>query len=152
NVDAGRLRGETVYLSSFTADPPPAAPQPWADHLAALLAAGRAGTITADTPRYLVYSDNTVVAWLTVHAQVVAPPDMPLTGNQAKHQRQAAQVLPARARNTWRALADARDRREGRPEGATAEEHPASDQLRVAPLDDPTRTAWIPVDPDPAVT
>jgi hypothetical protein len=88
DVDAGRLRGETAYLSGYTANQPPAAaPQPWADHLATLIGAGRAGTITPDTPRYVVYSDNQVFAWLTVHARVVAPPDMPLTANQAKHQR-----------------------------------------------------------------
>ena len=58
DVDAGRLRGQTVYLSGYTADQPaPTAPQPWADHLATLIAGGRAGSITADTPRYLVYSD-----------------------------------------------------------------------------------------------
>ena len=58
DVDAGRLRGETVYVSGYTADQPaPAAPQPWASHLATLIAAGRAGTVTADTPRYFVYSD-----------------------------------------------------------------------------------------------
>src|SRR5439155_11505513 len=114
--------------------------------------AGRAGTVTADTPRYLVYSDDTVVAWLTVHARVVAPPDMPLTANQAKHQRQAVQVLSDLDRGTLRDLADDRDRREGRPEVADAEYDAGDGMLRVAPADDPTRTAWIPVDPDPAAT
>ena len=42
DVDAGRLRGQTVYLSGYTADQPaPAAPQPWASHLATLIAAAR---------------------------------------------------------------------------------------------------------------
>src|SRR5439155_16140521 len=114
--------------------------------------AGRAGTVTADTPRYLVYSDDTVVAWLPVHARVVAPPDMPLTANQAKHQRQAAQVLSDLDRGALRDLADDRDRREGRPEGADAEYDAGDGMLRVAPADDPTRTAWIPIDADPTVT
>jgi hypothetical protein len=153
DVDAGRLRGETVYLSGYTADQPaPAAPQPWADHLKRLIAAGRAGTITPDTPRYVVYSDNTAVAWLTVHAQVLAPPDMALTANQTKHQRQAAQVLSDLDRGALRDLADDRQRREGHPEVADAEYDAGDGMLRVAPADDPTRTTWIPVDPDPAAT
>src|SRR5947207_13146908 len=153
DVDAGRLRGQTVYLSGYTADQPaPTAPQPRADHLATLIAGGRAGSITADTPRYLVHSDNTVVAWLTVHAQVVAPPDMPLTTNQAKHQRQAAQVLSDLDRGTLRDLADDRDRREGRPGNASAEHDPGGGMLRVAPAHDPTCTTWIHVDPDPQTT
>ena len=153
DVDAGRLRGQTVYLSGYTADqPPPAAPPPWAGHLAQLIAAGRTGTVTPDTPRYFVCSDGVVVAWLTVNAQVVAPSDMPLTTNQAKHQRQAAQVLSDLDRNALRDLADDRDRREGRPEGADAEYDAGEGMLRVAPADDPTRTAWIPVDADAQVT
>jgi hypothetical protein len=153
DVDAGRLRGQTVYLSGYTADQPaPTAPQPWADHLATLIAGGRAGSITADTPRYLVHSDNTVVAWLTVHAQVIAPPDMPLTTNQAKHQRQAAQVLSDLDRGALRDLADDRDRREGRPGNASAEHDAGGGMLRVAPAHDPTRTTWIHVDPDPQTT
>ena len=153
DVDAGRLRGQTVHLSGYTADQPaPAAPQPWASHLATLIAAGRAGTVTADTPRYFVYSDNTVVAWLTVHARVVAPPDMPLTANQAKHQRHAVQVLSDLDRGTLRDLADDRDRREGRPDNVDAEYDAGGGMLRVAPAQDPTRTTWIPIDPDPQTT
>ncbi len=148
DVDAGRLRGQTVYLSGYTADQPP----PWAEHLAALIAAGRAGTVTADTPRYFVYCDDTVVAWLTVHARVIAPPDMPLTANQAKHQRQAVQALSDLDRGTLRDLADDRDRWEGRPEVADAEYDAGEGMLRVAPAQDPTRTAWIPIDPDPQTT
>ena len=153
DVDAGRLRGQTVYLSGYTADQPlPAAPPTWGGHLAQLIAAGRMGTVTPVTPRYLVYSDGVVVTWLNVQAQVVAPPNMPLTANQAKHQRQSAQVLSDLDRNTLRELADERDRREGRPEGADAEYDAGEGMLRVAPADDPTRTALIPVDTDAQVT
>ena len=93
-----------------------------------------------------------MVAWLTVHAQVIAPPDMPLTTNQAKHQRQAAQVLSDLDRGALRDLADDRDRREGRPGNASAEHDAGGGMLRVAPAHDPTRTTWIHVDPDPQTT
>ena len=49
-------------------------------------------------------------------------------------------------------LADDRDRREGRPDNADAEYDAGEGMLRVAPADDPTRTAWIPIDADAQVT
>src|SRR5690349_16165492 len=158
NVDAGRLRGEIVYLSGYTADDPvPEAPQPWADDLAGLIAAGRDGAVTADTPRYLVYSDNVVVAWLTVHAEVVAPYSPILTANQIKHQGQAAGVLARLDRTTLFDLADERDRREGRhnPDADATDAGDGSARrgaLRAAAVGDLTRTTWVHVDADPAVT
>src|SRR5262245_12011359 len=70
NVDAGRLRGVAVtyYLDELTdLDRLPA---PWGSRLVELIEARKAGTVTADTPHYLVYSDRMPVAWATVHAAV----------------------------------------------------------------------------------
>jgi hypothetical protein len=154
DVDAGRLRGEIVYLSGHSADDPVPAAQPWADNLAGLIAAGRDGTVTAGTPRYLVYSDNVVVAWLTVHAEVVAPYSPILTANQIKHQGQAAAVLAHLDRTTLFDLADERDRREGRhnPDADATDGSARRGALRAAAVGDPTRTTWVHVDADPAVT
>jgi hypothetical protein len=147
-ADAGRLRGVEVpyHLDQLTGlDTLPA---PWGAHLAGLIEARKADIITADTPQYVVYSDDLPVAWATVHAAVVTP-DLPMSPIQAKHQRQAATVLADLDRDTLQKLADQRDQREGRPDTADAD----SDQtmlgaLRVAPATDPTSTRWVRVGAD----
>jgi hypothetical protein len=83
-VDAGRLTGIRVYhgfLSrpeQWLADTPP----PWRDRLLTAITDHAAGTITRETPEYLVLSDRVVVAVLTATAQVVLP-DLPLTPGPA---------------------------------------------------------------------
>jgi hypothetical protein len=91
-----------------------------------------------------------VVAWLTVHA-AIATPDIPLSTNQAKHQRQAVEVLRDLDRGVLRELADERDTRKGRSTNAAAEyDEDTLDALRVAPVGDPTPIAWVRIDADPA--
>ncbi|GAA0908132.1 hypothetical protein [Virgisporangium aurantiacum] len=143
NVDAGRLRGVAVnyYLDELTGlDRLPA---PWGSRLVELIEARRAGTITADTPHYLVYSDRMPVAWATVHAAVVTP-TVAMSTVQAKHQRQVAAVLADLDRDILEGLADQRDLREGRPDTTEAHHEPHMvGALRVAPADDPTATRWV---------
>ncbi len=95
-----------------------------------------------------MFSDNTVVAVLTAAARVV-PPDYPLSTNQAKHQRAAAEALGDLHRYTLRDLADRRAAMDGREQDAAAEydEHPAG-ALRVAPMTDPTNTRWVAIGDD----
>ena len=143
NVDAGRLRGVAVhyYLDELTdLDRLPA---PWGSRLVELIEARKAGTITTDTPHYLVYSDRMPVAWATVHAAVVTP-TVPMSTVQAKHQRQVAAVLADLDRDILEGLADLRDQREGRPDTTEAHHEPHMiGALRVAPADDPTATRWV---------
>jgi hypothetical protein len=143
NVDAGRLRGVAVhyYLDELTdLDRLPA---PWGSRLVELIEARKAGTITADTPHYLVYSDRMPVAWVTVHAAVVTP-TVAMSTVQAKHQRQVAAVLADLDRDVLEGLADLRDRREGRPDSTEAHhESKRVGALRVAPAGDPTAARWV---------
>jgi hypothetical protein len=149
-VDAGRLTGIRVYDSylsrpdQWLADTPP----PWRDRLLTAITARTAGTITADTPEYLVLSGRVVVVVLTVTAQVVLP-DVSLSANQAKHQTAAAQALRDLPRDTLRALADQRARWDGREEDAETEHMRQPDgALRVAPATDPTTTRWVHIGTD----
>jgi hypothetical protein len=147
-ADAGRLRGVEVrhHLDELTGLDQ--LPEPWGSRLIALTEACKAGTVTADTPHYLVYSDGVPVAWATVHAAVVAP-HVPMSPLQAKHQRQAATVLADLDRDVLEALADQRDQRDGRPDSTNAHGDEAMvGALRVAPTSDPTATRWVRVDAD----
>jgi len=147
-ADAGRLRGMDPHLHSDKLSELTRLAETRAKALAALIAARDAGTITADTPKYVVCSDELPVAWLTVHAAVVTP-DTALTPNQAKHQRLAVGALGDLHRHTLRELAGQRDRREGRRENDEAEYDEAMvGALRVAPATDPTRTTRVRVDAD----
>jgi hypothetical protein len=143
NVDAGRLRGLQIgyYLDELTdLDRLPA---PWGSRLVELIEARKAGTITTDTPHYLVYSDQMPVAWATVHAAVVTP-TVAMSTVQAKHQRQVAAILADLDRDILEGLADQRDQREGRPDTTEAHHEPHMvGALRVAPADDPTATRWV---------
>ncbi|WP_432830818.1 hypothetical protein [Dactylosporangium sp. CA-092794] len=147
DADTGRLRGVDVadHLHDLTGlDTVPA---PWGARLAGLVEARTAGTVTADTPQYLVFSDGLPVAWATVTAAVVTP-DLPMTAIQARHQRQAVAVLADLDRATLRALADERDHRDARPTTDTADERTMPGALRVAPAADPTATRWVRVGAD----
>lgn len=147
-ADAGRLPGVEVrhHLDELT--DLNRLPAPWGSRLVDLIEARRAGTITADTPHYLVYSDRLPVAWVTVHAGVVTP-SVPMSPVQARHERQAAGVLTDLDRDILQELADQRDQREGRPDMSQA--HGAASMLgalRVAPVHDPTATRWVPASAD----
>ena len=56
-ADAGRLRGVEVRYHLDELTDLDRLPAPWGSRLVALIEARKAGTITADTPHYLVYSD-----------------------------------------------------------------------------------------------
>ena len=154
-VDAGRLTGIRVYHSflsrpeQWLADTPP----PWRDRLFTAITDRAGGTITRETPEYLVLSDRVVVAMLSVTAQVVLS-DLPLSANQAKHQAAAAQVLRDLPRDILGALADQRARWERSDEDADVETVEAGylgqpgNALRVAPAGDPTDTRWVHIGAD----
>ena len=147
-VDAGHLRGVQVryHLDELTGLD--RLPEPWGSRLVALIEACKAGTITADTPYYLVYSGGMPVAWATVHAAVITP-QVPMSPLQAKHQRQVASVLADLDRDVLEALADQRDQREARPDSTNAHSDDAMlGALRVAPMSDPTATRWVRVGAD----
>jgi hypothetical protein len=144
-TDAGRLRGIHLRYSSLSLPHQALSgtPQPWREQLDSAIAARGDGTVTTDTPEYVVLSDNTVVAVLTVAGRVWLP-DYPLSSNQAKHQHAAAQALGDLYRHTIRDLADRPAARDGREPDAAAEydPHPGG-ALRVAPSADPTNTQWV---------
>ena len=147
-ADTGRLRGVEVPYHFDDLTGLDKLPEPWRGRLTGLLAACAAGTITADTPQYVVFSDGLPVVWLTVHAAVVAP-DLPgMSAIQAKHQRQAAAVLADLDRDTLGKLADDRDQRDTPHRADTDEEQTTPGVLRVAPASDPTATRWIRIGPD----
>jgi len=142
---AGRLCGIPVRHTAYTRPDQwlASTPQPWRDRLQAAIAARHTGTVTSDSPEYLVLSDSVVVAVLTAAARVVLP-DYPLSTNQTKHQTLTAQALADLPRHTLRELANRRAAAEGRDRDAAAEyqPHPAG-ALRVAPATDPTNTRWV---------
>ncbi|MDQ1647007.1 MAG: hypothetical protein QOJ50_3191 [Cryptosporangiaceae bacterium] len=145
-ADAGRLRGLDPRSRCFPLTELAQLGDPWIDDLLALIRARAGGTITPDTPEYVVLSDGLPVAWLTVHAAVITP-SVPLTRIQARHQGLAAAALGDLHRYTLTDLADWRDRREDRTADGIGE---AAGSLRVASAADPTRTARIRIGPDPA--
>ncbi|GAA0908704.1 hypothetical protein [Virgisporangium aurantiacum] len=153
-TDAGRLRG--VHLRNSSLHPPHRAlagtPQPWRDQLQAAIQARDAGTVTPDSPEYLVISDGAVIAVLTAAAHVVIP-DYPLSTLQARHQRAAADAVNDLHRHTLRDLADRRATRDGRDDDVTAEYEAYPDgALRVAALHDMTNTRWVHISADLAQT
>ncbi len=119
-------------------------PDPWASTLRASIEARDAGTVTDDTPQYLIFSGGTVVAWCTVTAAVVTP-DMPLSRTQAKHRRMAVEALGDLARHVLVELADARDARTGFDNRTTMAQPGA---VRVAPASDPTWSFSLVIDGD----
>jgi hypothetical protein len=146
-ADAGRLRGwaarDLDQLGGLEA-----VAQPWGEHLAEQIDARRAGLIHATTPEYVVESDGLPIAWVTAHAAVVAPA-MPMSRIQAKHQRQAVAVLSDLDRDALQALADERDRREGRSVVSEEDNYEAMvGALRVAPSHNPTSARWVRVGAD----
>jgi hypothetical protein len=149
-TDAGRLRGIHLRYSSLSLPHQALSgtPQPWRDQLDHAIAARGAGTVTTDSPEYVVLSDNAVVAVLTVAGRVSLP-DYPLSSNQAKHQDAAARSLADLYRHTIRDLADRRAALDGREQDAAAEyeRHPGG-ALRVAPSADPTDTRWVLISAD----
>jgi hypothetical protein len=127
-------------------------PQPWRSRIIADLTARTAGILTADSAEYLVLSDRTVIATLTVAAHLRLP-DYPLTGLQRRHQGAVVAALSDLPRHTLRDLADRRSALDGRDEQAALEDDPpATGAVRVAADDEPTVTDWITADADLRIT
>lgn len=144
-ADTGRLRGIEVRYDIDRLTGLSALPAPWGPRLIELIEDRKAGRTTADTPQYLVCSDGLPIAWVTMHAAVVTP-DVPLSRVQARHRRDVAQALATLDRSVLDDLADQCDQRDGRP--TTGQDTLDPGMVRVARLDDPTRTRWVRISPD----
>lgn len=149
-TSTGRLLG----LPARSTDPRQASrqlhntPQPWHDQIITDITARAAGTLSADSAEYLVLSDHTLIALLTVAAHLVLP-DYPLTGLQRRHQSAVVAALSDLPRHMLRELADRRSTLDGRDEQAALEYRPpVIGAARIAALDEPTVTAWITVNAD----
>jgi len=151
DTDTGRLRG--VHLRHSAPGLPrrllDLTPQPWRDQLCQAITAREAGTVTPDSPEYLVFSDHQLVVVLSAAGRVVVS-DYPLSGLQHRHQQAAAAALADLTRHTLRELADRRAALDGRDRDARAEydNHPDG-ALRIAPSHDPSNTRWVPIGADP---
>ncbi|MGC5054937.1 hypothetical protein ACLQ2S_26230 [Micromonospora sp. DT48] len=122
-------------------------PEAQAAALRASLDAGTAGVIDADTPAYLIYSNDLLVAWCTVRARVVTP-DLVLSGAQVRHQRLAVQALSDLSRQALIRLADVRPDTDHAGIDAVMQ-HKAA--VWVASAGDLTTTAAMVLDADLAV-
>jgi hypothetical protein len=107
--------------------------------------------VTGDSICFVVCSDQTPVAWLTYHAQVVTP-DADLSAYQADHQAQAVAALSQLTRRAVEQLARLRDHREGRNIGAEPDVREQATRVLVANPDDPTLTWWTSLDSDVQAT
>jgi hypothetical protein len=117
-------------------------PEPLRGRLIADLTS-RPRTLTPDSVEYVVVTDHTVIALLTVAGHVELP-QYPLTALQRRHQSAAIAVLNDLPRHTLRELADRRSTTDGRPEQISYElDPPAVGALRVADSGEPTVTHGI---------
>lgn len=148
-TSTGRLKGVPAgYISrTLAALELRDTPEPWHCRLVTDLAERAAGSLRPDSAVYLVFSDNLLIAVLTVAAGVELP-DYPLSAVQRRHQSAAVRALADLPRNTLRELADRRASMDGRDDQTHLESHPPAGAIRVAALDDPTVTDWVPIDAD----
>ncbi|MGH3737832.1 MAG: hypothetical protein ACRDT6_19805 [Micromonosporaceae bacterium] len=142
DTDAGRLKGHSLRYGPATGHRFADLPGQWGERFAAGIAACASGRGCGETPHYVVTSDGLPVAWLTVHAAVIAP-DAPMSRNQAKHQRLAAEVLGDLARFSIEELADGRDDHERRVQPSYDQQQRMIGAVRVAPGADATNTRWV---------
>jgi hypothetical protein len=120
----------------------------WPADLNTALTARTTGTVTGDTPAYVVFSDGFPVCWLTYDAATIAAPAN-LSRNQTKHRDLALQALADLTRHALGRLADLRDVRDGRPADVDNGYHEGRvGMARVAAQDRPTRAWWVPVGAD----
>jgi hypothetical protein len=149
NTNAGRLRG--VHFGPHP-DPIPAGTlraEP-AQLLHAALSRSPDDPVNGDWPYYVVSCDGTPIAWLTWHGHVILPA-AELTAFQRRHQDLAAQALTSVRAQVLAMLADERDRRESRTDGARPEQ-PTEPIVRVAAVDEPTRSWWTTISGDHEAT
>nr|WP_030500987.1 hypothetical protein [Micromonospora purpureochromogenes] len=146
-TSAGRLTG--MNLDDAWRMPALASGAPgWPDGLNALLADRTAGTVTGDTPAYVVFSDGFPVCWLTCDAVTVVPP-ADLSRNQVKHRDLAVEALADLVRYALSRLADLRDVRDGRPDDVDSGYGTERlGMVRVADPACPARAWWVPVGAD----
>jgi hypothetical protein len=111
DANAGRLRGVSLRYGHLDRSRLAATPQPWRDQLWESMF----GTITPDTPEYLVFSDGMVVAVLTIRARITLP-DYPLSTLQLRHRSAAVAALSDLHRYALSYLADLRAVADGRIE------------------------------------
>jgi hypothetical protein len=136
-----------VFTHTLTALELRGTPEPWHCKIVTDLTERAAGSLRPGSAEYLVFSDNLLIAVLTVAAQVELP-DYPLSPVQRRHQRAAGEALADLPRNTLRDLADRRASMDGRDDQIRLESHPPVDAIRVAAVDDPTVTDWVTIDAD----
>ena len=149
-TSTGRLRGvparHVTHIRVATAHLQGTA-EPWHCRVLTDLAERAAGSLRPDSAEYLVFSDDLLIAVLTVVARVVLP-DYPLSPLQRRHQTAAADALADLPRPSLRELADQRSRMDGRDDQTRLESHPAAGAVRIAASDDPTVTCWVTIDAD----
>ncbi len=153
DVNAGRLTGRVLryqYLSAVL--PGTLAPQA-AQQLHASVHRRHTEPATPDTIWYVVSSDGTPVAWLTLDATVVTPP-ADLSSYQLQHQQQAVAALSNLTRKALLELARMRDTREHRTPGDLPQDEPdghgneLATRVLVATPADPTLSFWVRADTD----
>jgi hypothetical protein len=96
--------------------------------------------VMGDMPLYVVASDDVPVAWLSHHGHVVTPVAS-LTVAQQRHRSAVVYVLGTVRPWAFAELADARDRRENRTDGALPDDA-TGPWVRVAAASEPTHAWW----------
>jgi hypothetical protein len=150
----GRLRGVPATWTRYESVERILAdtPQPWRDRLTTDLTSRQNGILTSESAEYLVFSDNVLIAVLTIAARVELP-HVPTGTFPHRHQQTVATALADLPRTTLVDMADRRARMDGRDQQTRYEYQPPSETaIRVAPADDLTVTDWVTVDPDLAET
>jgi hypothetical protein len=120
----------------------------WPEAFNALLVDRAAGTVTDDTPAYIVFSHGFPICWLSYDGVTVVP-QADLSRNQIKHQEMAVDALANLARHALGRLADLRDVRDSR--GEEVDSGYRTDRIgmvRVADPALPARAWWVPVGAD----
>ncbi|MET7396296.1 hypothetical protein ABZS66_22725 [Dactylosporangium sp. NPDC005572] len=144
-ADGGRLTGINLMDEGWRMPALRSAAAGWPTGLTALLAVDTAGTVTGDTPAYLVCSDGIPVCWLTYDGITVTATGG-LSRNQAVHRDLAVAALAGVARHALGRLADLRDVRDGRPDDADPDQrNDRHGMARVANPECPARAWWVPV-------
>ncbi|GAA4259864.1 hypothetical protein [Dactylosporangium darangshiense] len=148
DVNAGRLTGRVLRYQYLSAILPGTLAPAAAQQLHASAYRRHSEPATPDTIWYVVSSDGTPVAWLTLDATVVTPP-ADLTTYQLQHQEQAVTALSNLTRQALLELAQLRDTRDHRTPGDPRQEQPGSHgdeiatRILVADPADPTLSFWV---------
>ncbi|MET7397352.1 hypothetical protein ABZS66_28090 [Dactylosporangium sp. NPDC005572] len=151
DVNAGRLTGRVLRYQYLSPILPGSLTPDAARQLHASVYRSHTAPADPDTIWYVVSSDGTPVAWLTLAATVVTPP-ADLTDYQRRHQQQAVAALSQLTRQALLELARLRDTREQRTPGGLPQTRPDS-RPDSRPADADTGTWILVADPaDPTLT